>query len=323
VPQTLWFYSDVGHTQDAKKQLLEIGVLRGEEETITPKPVELIDHVLEIGADDDALVLDSFAGSGTTAHAVLKANAADNGTRRCILVEGEDYADRLTAERVRRVIKGYAWEGTQREELLSEKVTWTRLQRADDLLAKVEAIKVHEGFGEGDLADRGKPAERRFDRISVRVDDGVLKVEGEKRISERVPGLGGEFTYCTLGAPLDIQKMLAGEDLPDARTLGAWLFHTATGATLPPPVQGKPEWYLAEAKDRYVWLVYQPDLSFLKSPDAALTLTLARRIGQWTREHGEGKRSLVFAAAKYMSNRQLAEEGVEFAALPFALYAEA
>lgn len=323
VPQTLWFYSDVGHTQDAKKQLLEIGVLRGEEETITPKPVELIDHVLEIGADDDALVLDSFAGSGTTAHAVLKANAADNGTRRFILVEGEDYADRLTAERVRRVIKGYAWEGTQREELLSEKVTWTRLQRADDLLAKVEAIKVHEGFGEGDLADRGKPAERRFDRISVRVDDGVLKVEGEKRISERVPGLGGEFTYCTLGAPLDIQKMLAGEDLPDARTLGAWLFHTATGATLPPPVQGKPEWYLAEAKDRHVWLVYQPDLWFLKSPDAALTLTLARRIGQWTREHGEGKRSLVFAAAKYMSNRQLAEEGVEFAALPFALYAEA
>jgi len=322
VPQTLWFYDDVGHTQDAKKQLLEIGVLSGEEESITPKPVGLIERVLEIGADYDALVLDSFAGSGTTAHAVLKANAADNGTRRFILVEGEDYADRLTAERVRRVIKGYAWEGTQREALLSEKVTWTRLQRADDLLAKVEAIKVREGFGEGDLADRSRPVEKRFDRVSVRVDDGVLKVEGEKRISERVPGLGGEFTYCTLGAPLDIQKMLAGEDLPDARTLGAWLFHTATGATLPPPVPGKPEWYLAEATDRHVWLIYKPDLSFLKSPDAALTLTLARRIGEWTRKHGEGRRSLVFAPAKYLSNRQLAEEGVEFAALPFALYAE-
>lgn len=323
VPQTLWFYEDVGHTQDAKKQVIEIGVLKDQEETITPKPVGLIDRILEIGADDDAIVLDSFAGSGTTAHAILKANAADNGTRRFILVEGEDYADRLTAERVRRVIKGYAWEGTQREELLAEKLTWTRLQRADELLARVEAIKAREGFAQGDLADQGRAAARRFDRIAVRVDDGMLRVEGEKRISERAPGLGGEFTYCTLGPPLDVQKLLSGEGLPDVRTLGAWLFHTATGATLPPPEKGRPEWYLAEAKDRHVWLVYRPDLAFLKSPAAALTLSLARRIGDWSRAHGEGKKSLVFAAAKYLSNKQLAEEGVEFAALPFALYTEA
>ena len=83
-----------------------MGVLKDEERTITPKPIALIERVLEIGADDDALVLDSFAGSGTTAHAVLKANAKDGGHRRFILVEGEDYADRLTAERVRRAIKG-------------------------------------------------------------------------------------------------------------------------------------------------------------------------------------------------------------------------
>jgi type III restriction enzyme len=83
--------------------------------TITPKPVALIERVLELGADENALILDSFAGSGTTAHAVLKANARDDGTRRFILVEGEAYADTLTAERVRRAINGYAWAGTQRE----------------------------------------------------------------------------------------------------------------------------------------------------------------------------------------------------------------
>jgi hypothetical protein len=54
---------------------------------------------------------------------VLKANAKDGGNRRFILVEGEDYADTLTAERVRRAIKGYAWVGTQRETLLEEKIT--------------------------------------------------------------------------------------------------------------------------------------------------------------------------------------------------------
>jgi adenine-specific DNA-methyltransferase len=315
---TLW--DDVGQTRQAKARLSEI--LGRDTEFETPKPVRLIERVLAIGATPDALVLDSFAGSGTTAHAVLKANAADHGSRRFILVEGEDYADRLTAERVRRVIAGYAWQGTQKVELLNEKLTWTQLQKADQLLAKVEAIKVREGFADGDLADRGAASARRFDRIAARVADGALVVEGERRIEERAPGTGGEFTYCTLGEPLDVEKMLSGESLPDFRELGAWLFHTATGATLPPAASGAPEWYLAEALDRHVWLVYRPEVAFLKSPDAALTLSLARRIGAWSRERGD-KKSLVFAPAKYLSNRQLADEGVEFAALPFALYREA
>jgi adenine-specific DNA-methyltransferase len=54
----------------------------------------------------DGLVLDSFGGSGTTAHAVLALNKEDGGHRKFILVECEDYADSITAERVRRVIKG-------------------------------------------------------------------------------------------------------------------------------------------------------------------------------------------------------------------------
>ncbi|EQD32977.1 DNA methylase N-4/N-6 domain protein, partial [mine drainage metagenome] len=115
---------------------------------ITPKPSELIERILEIGAASDALILDSFAGSGTTAHAVLKANARDNGTRKFILVEGEDYADCLTAERVRRAIRGYAWVGTQRETLLEEKLTFTQFKKADAWLRKIEAIKAREGFAE-------------------------------------------------------------------------------------------------------------------------------------------------------------------------------
>ena len=71
----------------------------------TPKPVELIEHILSLASNEDDIILDSFAGSGTTAHAVLNLNKA-GGHRRFILVEMEDYADSMTAERVRRVIKG-------------------------------------------------------------------------------------------------------------------------------------------------------------------------------------------------------------------------
>ena len=72
-----------------------------------PKAVDFIARLLDVACPPDALVLDSFAGSGTTAHAVLKLNAADGGSRRFILVEMGDYAETITAERVTRVMTGY------------------------------------------------------------------------------------------------------------------------------------------------------------------------------------------------------------------------
>ena len=335
-PQTLWFYDEVGHTQDAKKTLIEMGLLKDQESTITPKPVALIERILELASTPDSIVLDSFAGSGTTAHAVLKANARDNGNRRFILIEGEDYADRLTAERVRRAIRGYAWQGTQHETLLEEKINFTQFKKADQWLAKVEAIKAAEGFGADDAAQMvlgeaaapppaSAPArKKRFDKINVEMKDGVLRVEGEKRVSQMADGLGGEFTYCTLGEPLSIEKLLSGQDLPSFEALGAWLLHTATGGTLQAPPPDAPAFYLSEAQDAHVWLVYRPDLAFLKSADAALTLSRAQAMAEWGHARHEGqdapKRHLVFAPAKYLSNAQLRAHGIEFAALPFALF---
>lgn len=107
VPQTLWFYKDVGHTQESKRELLDILDFENSADVfITPKPSKLIKRILQIGSDEDSIVLDSFAGSGTTAHAVLALNQEDGGNRKFILVETEDYAGPMTAERVRRVIKG-------------------------------------------------------------------------------------------------------------------------------------------------------------------------------------------------------------------------
>ena len=109
VPQTMWFHKDVGHTQEAKKELLELVDFDSSGDVfITPKPTRLIQRVLQIATDPDSLILDSFAGSGTTGHAVLKQNAEDGGKRRFILVEMDEHIARtVTAARVKRVANGY------------------------------------------------------------------------------------------------------------------------------------------------------------------------------------------------------------------------
>lgn len=95
-----------GYNADATAELKAIF---GYKPFDTPKPSKLIEWIVTLydGNDDGVIVLDSFAGSGTTAHAVLNANKADDGKRRFILIEMMDYAKSITAERVKRVINGY------------------------------------------------------------------------------------------------------------------------------------------------------------------------------------------------------------------------
>ena len=105
LPTNFWAFTETGHTDEAKKEMLAI--FDGKATFDTPKPHRLIEFVLKVAGNESALVLDSFAGSGTTAHAVLNMNKADGGHRKFILVEMMDYADSITAERVKRVIRGY------------------------------------------------------------------------------------------------------------------------------------------------------------------------------------------------------------------------
>jgi adenine-specific DNA-methyltransferase len=116
VPETIWTYREAGHTQDAKKEVIRI--LGGTDAPVTPKPVALLERILRIATVPGDIVLDSFAGTGTTAHAVLSLNAEGKGDRAFVLVQqrhdtkgdsndGLDICERMTAERVRRVIRGY------------------------------------------------------------------------------------------------------------------------------------------------------------------------------------------------------------------------
>lgn len=90
VPQTLWKYDEVGHTQEAKKILVELMSFQDSAAVFeTPKPVRLIERIIALTTMplDNSIVMDFFAGSATTGHAVLQANAADGGNRRYLLVQ--------------------------------------------------------------------------------------------------------------------------------------------------------------------------------------------------------------------------------------------
>lgn len=216
----------------------------------------------------------------------------------------ENYADELTAERVRRVINGYDFKGTQRTELLREKLSWTKLTNAEKLTKQVEGI---ENLHAHD-----------YDNIKKHVKDGELIVTGEKKVDERAESLGGTFTYCTLGEPVELDKVLSGEDLPPYASLGAALFHMATNEALDPATTVEAAFYLGESESEHVWLIYKPDLEWLKSPEAALTLSCATEFATAKPD----KKHLVFAPARFVSQKMLAEQNVpvEFVPLPFSLY---
>ncbi len=117
VPITLWLRDEVDDNQEGRNELRQIF---SDAKTIfqTPKPVRLIKRIIQLACNKDDIILDSFAGSGTTAHAVLELNKEDNGNRKFILVEMEDeIARKVTAERVKRVIKGYSYKNNKGESI--------------------------------------------------------------------------------------------------------------------------------------------------------------------------------------------------------------
>ena len=247
VPQTLWLHTDVGHTQDAKKELVSIlDFERSEDVFNTVKPVRLVKRILQISTDKNSIILDAFAGSGTTAHAVLALNQEDGGNRKFILTECEDYADSITAERVRRVING------------------------------VPGAK-----------------------------DGALK-----------SGLGGSFTYCTLGEEISPEKMLTGETLPAYDTLAHHLVYTAIGHA-PQTIRKTKDTdgCFHETDDRLFYLIYEPDIAFLRSAGSALNGDRAERIAKQAKR--KQKTAVVFATHKFMGQKELTEMKIAFCGLPY------
>ncbi len=229
-------------TEKMRAQLEDIGL-----KTDYPKPNDLIEYILKIGGvKSDDIILDSFAGSGTTAHAVLALNKEDGGNRKFICVEMEDYADDVTAERVRRVIKGVP-----------------------------------------------------------NAKDAALK-----------EGLGGSFTFCELGEPFDIEKILSGEALPTYNALAHYVFYTATGQSLEAETKPAKNFLIGETDLFEVYLIYKDDLGYLRSNESALNQDKLDIISA----KKNTKQKIVFATAKYMSQSALNEHKVTFCQIPYAIH---
>jgi adenine-specific DNA-methyltransferase len=210
----------------------------------------------------------------------------------------------ITAERVRRAARGYNYDRTQRIELLREPLTWTKLRRAEALIKKAESIEQFEG--------------NRFDKITKSVQDGALVVAGETKVAEKTEGLGGGFTYAILGDEMSLEQLLGG-DLPTFEALAKYVFYTATGRAITglPTQIGSSLGFVGETEVYRVHLHYQQDRAWLQSNEAALSEKL---LDKMIAANIEGKRLLVFAAAKFMSQRELTSRRVEFCQLPYAIH---
>ena len=142
VPQTLWKHEDVGNTQEAKKQLLAtVRFERTEDVLNTVKPTRLIQQVLQISTvpESPMWVADFFAGSGTTAHAVIDLNREDSGSRRYILIEIGDYFNTMLRPRIQRVVFSSNWKNgvPQDRDGMSHMFKYHRLESYEDALNNI------------------------------------------------------------------------------------------------------------------------------------------------------------------------------------------
>lgn len=104
-PTSVWDFKDVNSERGTETFIKFLGFNKND--FPNPKPIGTLERIISLSTSKESIILDSFAGSATTAHAVLNLNKKDGGNRKFILVEMEDYAEDITAERVKRVIKGY------------------------------------------------------------------------------------------------------------------------------------------------------------------------------------------------------------------------
>lgn len=154
-----------------------------------PKPIALIKSVIQIICNSEDIVLDSFAGSGTTGHAIIDLNKSLDYELNFILIEMMDYANNITAERMRRAISGYPFKGKKEEEIYSKKLTAKNILKAEEFLKEAETISIKKA---NEYTKISKP----------KIADNFLKVIGTKIYDEKMEGLGGAFDYYELGAPL-------------------------------------------------------------------------------------------------------------------------
>lgn len=240
---TFWDYTEVGHTDAATKELKAI--FGGRSPFETPKPSSLIERIVQIATEEDSIVLDAFAGSGSTAHAVLSQNKKDKGNRKFILVELMDYAEDITAERVRRVMSGYPYKGKIKEELYRKALTSANLAKVPQFLEEANSIK--------------DANSARFTKISrPTVKDNAIVVVGELNIDGTMLGLGGGFDFYELGASLFTEEDTLNESVGEER-IREYIYFSETRQHLSRPKSEEYPYLLDYFDGTGYFFYYKPD----------------------------------------------------------------
>ena len=253
----------------------------------TPKPHELIERILQMISDPDAIVLDSFAGSGTTAHAVLNMNKVDGGHRKFILVEMENYADTTTAERVKHIITGYK---TDSEAILYDKeITIKNLAEGAVLLEEAKAV--------------AKEAKSEYSTVKApQIIDGHLKVTAINKASDKTAGTGGNFSYYELGERLLLPDGNLNESIGTDK-IRDYIWYTETKKPVVNQQNGSP-YFLGENNYTAYYFYYEPDQMCVL--DYAFLSTIPEKAENY----------LIYADRCALSESDLLRFGITFKKIP-------
>ena len=156
-----------------------------------------------------------------------------------------------------------------------------------------------------------------FDKIKKELKDGVLTVTGERKVKDFAPGLGGSFTFCELGEPIQVESLLTSKEMPSFDALARYVFYTATGQSLEEIAKASADGFIGETDLYRVHLFYKPDPQWLRSNDSALNAEKVKLINS---SNNSKKRTIVFAVAKFMSQKELTKHRIEFCQLPYAIH---
>lgn len=176
---TTW-WDDAGVTTDGTNELIRV---LGSKAFNNPKPVSLIKRIVELSLDDKGIILDFFAGSGTTGQAIIEMNKKDGGKRQVILCTNNEskICEEVTYPRVKNIIKGFEFQGNQVEILFEEKLNATKIKKGKELIEEIEKIKLKE--------------KSNFDKFEVKVEKSNIILKGLKVKRGKQEGLGNNLKY--------------------------------------------------------------------------------------------------------------------------------
>lgn len=185
-PKSFW--------EDAKYSASEHGTqtldsILGERESFNfPKsPFATEDCIRVASSKKDAIILDFFAGSGTTGHAVLEMNKKDSGNRKFILCTNNEnkIAEEVCLPRIKKVIEGYEFSGTEKVALYEKKLTTNLLQNMDTILDELDSLQEENSD--------------QYEKFETKIEDNNIRLYGVNKHKKKKPGLGGNLKYFRTG----------------------------------------------------------------------------------------------------------------------------